>query len=60
MHFRTDAQEAILILECSDEREAQEAPGTLPLVKEGLIAFEVIGLRPHDGFSRLVIRQEEA
>ena len=60
MHFRTDACEAVLNLECSDEQEARDALATLPLVREGLISFEVIGLRPYDGFSGLFVRQEEA
>jgi len=59
MHFRTDAYEAVLILECADEQEARDVLATLPLVKEGLISFEVIGLRPYDGFSRLFVERPE-
>lgn len=44
---------AVLILECSDEKEASEILGSLPLVKEGLIAFDIIPLLPYPGFSRL-------
>lgn len=44
---------AVLILECSDEDEASEILDSLPLVKEGLIKFDVIPLLPYPGFSRL-------
>lgn len=44
---------AVLILECSDEKGALEIIGSLPLVKEGLIEFEIIPLLPYPGFSRL-------
>ena len=43
----------MLILECNDKREAESALASLPLVKKGLIAFEVISLIPYDGFARL-------
>jgi hypothetical protein len=44
---------AVLILECSDENEASEILDSLPLVKEGLIKFDIIPLLPYPGFSRL-------
>jgi hypothetical protein len=44
---------AVLILECKDEREASEVLGSLPLVKNGLIKFDIIPLLPYPGFSRL-------
>lgn len=44
---------AVLILECNDKTEAQEVLATLPLVKEKLIAFDLIVLEPYDGFARL-------
>ena len=59
MHFRTDAYEAVLIIECVDEQEARDVLATLPLVRERLISFEVIGLRPYDGFSRLFAGKQE-
>jgi hypothetical protein len=43
----------VLILECADIEEAREVLNTLPLVKEGLITFDVIPLVPYPGFSRL-------
>jgi len=44
---------AVLILECSDEKEASEILSSLPLVKEGLIKFDIIPLIPYPGFGRL-------
>jgi hypothetical protein len=52
-YFRADRSEAILILECADTNEAQQVLGSLPLVKAGLIRFEVIPLVPYPGFARL-------
>ncbi len=44
---------AVLILECSDEEECKEILSSLPLVKKGLIKFEIMTLLPYPGFSRL-------
>ncbi len=52
-YFRADRTEAVLMLECADPIEAQRVLQSLPLVKEGLIRFEVIPLRPYSGFARL-------
>ena len=52
-YFRSDRHEAVLILECTDLDEARAHLETLPFVREGLIAFELIGLRPYPGFARL-------
>ena len=53
VYFRQDRPEAIIILECVDVDEANKILGSLPLVKAGLITFDVIPLRPYPGFSRL-------
>jgi len=53
LYFRQDWPGAILILECADVNEAHDVLGSLPLVKEGLIIFDVIPLGPYPGFSRL-------
>jgi muconolactone delta-isomerase len=53
LFFRADRHEAVLILECADIEEAHEVLNELPLVKEGLITFDVIPLVPYPGFSRL-------
>lgn len=53
LYFRQDRTEAVLMLECANVDEANEILNTLPLVKEGLITFEVIPLGPYPGFARL-------
>jgi muconolactone delta-isomerase len=53
LYFRADEDAAVLVLECRDEGEAKELLATLPLVREGLIAFELIPLRAYPGFARL-------
>ena len=53
LYFRQDKSEAVLILECSNAKEASAALGTLPLVKQGLISFDLIPLVPYPGFARL-------
>lgn len=53
IYFRADRNEAVLVLECRDAAEAQDILGSLPLVKAGLIAFDVIPLAPYPGFARL-------
>jgi hypothetical protein len=53
LYFRQDRTKAVLVLECRDTKEASEALSTLPLVKEGLISFELIPLVAYPGFARL-------
>ena len=53
MYFRADREEAILILECTSVHEAESMLKTLPLVKAGLITFEVVPLKAYPGFARL-------
>jgi muconolactone delta-isomerase len=57
LYFRQDRHEAVLILECADVDEANEALNTLPLVKEGLITFDIIPLGPYPGFARLFVEE---
>ena len=57
LYFRQDRPEAVLGLECTDVDEANQMLNTLPLVKEGLITFEVIPLRPYPGFARLFAKE---
>jgi hypothetical protein len=49
LYFRKDWPGAVLI----GIEEANKVLNTLPLVKEGLIAFDIIPLIPYPGFSRL-------
>lgn len=53
IYFDKHKHTAVIILECKDVEEAEDHLKTLPLVKEGLIDFEVIALEPYSGFSRL-------
>lgn len=53
LYFRQDRHEAVLILECRDLAEAESLLNTLPLVKEKLIAIDLIPLAPYPGFARL-------
>jgi hypothetical protein len=53
LYFRQDWPGAVLMLECADVEEAQEILNTLPLVKAGLVTFEIVSLAPYPGFSRL-------
>jgi hypothetical protein len=53
LYFRSDCNEAVLVLECVSVEEAERALGELPFVREGLIAFELIPLKAYPGFERL-------
>lgn len=52
-HFRSDQHTAVLVLECDDLAQAREVTSNFPLVKLGLIHFEIIPLIPYTGYSRL-------
>jgi hypothetical protein len=53
LYFRADWPGAVLVLECEDASAAEQVLATLPLVRKGLIKFELIPLRPYPGFARL-------
>jgi len=53
IYFAEGEHRAVLILECNSLEEAQAAIDTLPLVKEKLIIFKLLLLKPYSGFSRL-------
>lgn len=53
LYFRADRSEAVLMLKCADVNDAQQTLMALPLVKAGLITFEVTPLVPYPGFARL-------
>ena len=52
LYFRGDRSDAVLILECTDLEATQQVLASLPLVKAGLITFEIIALIPYLGFAR--------
>ena len=53
IYFREDCPAAVLILESAGPEEAFGVLRTLPLVREGVIDFELIPLVPYPGFARL-------
>jgi len=53
IYFRKDLHNAVIVLECESLVEAEKVLSSLPLVKERLIAFDIMQLLPYDGFSRL-------
>ncbi len=52
--YFTDDGEAVLILECTNKREARIILQKLPLVKGKIIDFNLFKLMPYNGFSRLM------
>jgi hypothetical protein len=51
--FTVDTHDAVLEIECAVAEDAVRTLGGLPLVAAGVIRFDVLGLRPYDGFTRL-------
>lgn len=51
--FTVDGHNAVIMLDCRSESEARRHLGSLPLVRAGVIDFEVHGLHAYDGFERL-------
>src|SRR5664279_2527363 len=58
IYFRQDRSDAVLMIECADVAEAHRILGSLPLVRKGLITFEVIPLMPYPGLARLFASAE--
>ena len=58
IYFRQDRSDAVLMIECADVAEAHRILGSLPLVREGLITFEVIPLMPYPGLAWLFTAAE--
>ena len=50
LYFHAEDHIAVLMLECTDLNEAQQIIADFPLVKAGLITFQLIPLVPYDGF----------
>lgn len=46
LYFRTDRDGAVIIMECADLEEAKKILNDLPIVKAGLVDFELIPLGP--------------
>lgn len=60
IHFRADSPLAVLVLECPGPEIAQEAINSLPLVRKGRIAFDIVPLAPYPGLARLFDSQHPA
>ena len=46
MYFRTDRGGAVIIMECEDLEAAKKVVSDLPIVKAGLVDFDLIPLGP--------------
>ena len=46
MYFRTDRGGAVIIMECEDLEAAKKVVSNLPIVKAGLVDFDLIPLGP--------------
>jgi hypothetical protein len=53
LYLDRDRHVAVLMLECANVGEARQALDSLPLVKAGLITFDLFPLVPYPGFARL-------
>ena len=53
LYFSADTHEAVLVLECESAEEARRRLAELPLVRAGLIDFDVKPLVAYPGFARL-------
>lgn len=58
IYFTKEKHEAVIILECENKNKAEEILNELPLVKAGLITFNIEELVPYDGFERLFKNRE--
>jgi hypothetical protein len=55
--YFTDEGEAALILECQSREDALALLQQLPLVRNGMIRFDLLKLNPYTGFARLMNRE---
>lgn len=53
IYFKRDDPIAVIMMESASVEDAQKALDTLPLVRAGLISFELMPLVPYPGFARL-------
>ena len=52
--YFTEEKNAVIILETKDKNTAKELLDALPLVKSGMIRFEMMELRPYTGYERIL------
>lgn len=55
IYFTTDTHEAVIIFEVEFLEAIEELIKEFPLVKSGYIDFQLIPLKPYDGFERLFV-----
>lgn len=53
IYFSADKHGAVLVLECDNADEARRTLSALPLVRAGLIDFQIVPLVAYPGFARL-------
>ncbi len=53
IYFRADTHSAVMEWECGSIDIVREKTASFPLVKAGLIHFEILPLQPYTGFNRL-------
>lgn len=53
--YFTQNDDAVLIMECKNIREAEQLVARLPLVKEKILEFRFHELRPYTGYSRIIV-----
>ena len=52
-YFDADQHTAVLVMECESKEKVEALTAAFPMVQAGLIRFEIISLKPYDGYSRL-------
>jgi hypothetical protein len=57
-YFSKEDHNAIIIMECKNEKEALDVLKTLPLVEENIIQFQLFTLLPYSGFDRIFYKNK--
>ena len=52
--YFTEEKNAVLVMETKDRKTAEELLNALPLVKAGMIRFEILELQPYTGYERIL------
>ena len=52
--YFTEDKNAVIILETDDKKTAKELLDSLPLVKNRKIRFDIMELRPYNGYERII------
>ncbi len=57
IYFNND-KNAVILMECESLEKASEILNTLPLVKKGLIGFDLMQLNPYTGYDRIIEKND--